>query len=81
MEQPVFRFLSHTQAIVSIAFGEQGETGGGVGGAGSLKPEPGAASACQGEKKWAKLLQAKFTTNLSWVDLGVVHGPPLLLFF
>ena len=29
MEQPVFRFLSHTQAIVSISFGEQGERGGG----------------------------------------------------
>ena len=28
MEQPVFRFLSHTQAIVSISFGEQGEGGG-----------------------------------------------------
>ena len=31
MEQPVFRFLSHTQAIVSISFGEQGEKGGGGG--------------------------------------------------
>ena len=31
MEQPVFRFLSHTQAIVSISFGEQRERGGGGG--------------------------------------------------
>ena len=31
MEQPVFRFPSHTQAIVSISFGEQGGRGGGGG--------------------------------------------------
>ena len=81
MEQPVFRFPSHTQAIVSISFGEQGGGGGGFGGAGSLKPEPGAASAYQCEKNGQNCYrQSLQQTCHGWIFRGCSR-PSLCIIF
>ena len=84
MEQPVFRFPSHTQAIVSISFGEQGGGGGGSGGL----VEQGPWSQSQGQlvlisvKKMGKIATGKVYDKLVMVGyLGVVQGPPFVLFF